>query len=566
MLWFIGNHNFEVERKPEKMSLTVERYRLRTRLASRQQIKDLYSPYFDLFEMASSFHLLFGSPLPLFDKKGESILDLNKSYVKTDLIVNLIQRLYIMKNYLMYLVPGIEIKERPEASDEDTLLAQKEEEYVALSDYFEDLVRKDDSIMARVVAGAKITKLPGDYGLTSILRAQSDPDWLDISEYSLSGMSAQSGASSSFLEKLYRSRLYQGFATLLGTSLTVFGRNLTLGSIISESAVAILKLTVAQLVSNLALSAVNEAYKLGAKRLRESNPKLFDVLILSGESALRKIKNQNEDICLVVVHNDGLALRAIESQTELIIKVALRQNGEALRYAKHQTEDIRIIAITQNWHAYRLVNVQTRENSWYALKCNPHALGYIKNKEEDMIAYALQVDGLTLQHVDEQSPEMCRLAIGNTFHALFFVKDQTEDLIDLAFAQDIQAFGYVRDQNQELCLKYLEKNVAVLQYIVKQTRELAQFAIEKDPEALQYVKHPFVQTEYTKIIPEDRSRTVSETVLEVYDGYQDDYEDLCVFAIKKDWRAIKHVRYLTKKVCAIAIGINPEAKKFVIPP
>jgi len=124
--------------------------------------------------------------------------------------------------------------------------------------------------------------------------------------------------------------------------------------------------------------------------------------------------------------------------------------------------------------------------------------------------------------------------------------------------KDYRALEYIKKQTEEICKMALKKNWKALKYVKEsfQTEELCKLAIRQNYYAMYFV-HPNLLT------PELKCFAFNQKIPSIQSIGKDQTDEMCIEAIKFNWREIQHVRNQTKEICLSAIRKNAKALRYI---
>lgn len=262
--------------------------------------------------------------------------------------------------------------------------------------------------------------------------------------------------------------------------------------------------------------------------------------------------NQTYEMCMAAINNNvkTFAFTAKKLQTKEMCEAVLSKDGLLLEYVASELmcQELCNIAVNNNPHALRYVPYCYRSKSLImsAVDTDYHVLKYINAYDpfwDDSITDVLTLNGLALEHVHgyKLRKTHCLTAVEQNPLALRFVPEKylSQKMCDSAVKRNPMAIQYVPliFKTEKLCKKAIASDLHVFEFIPDEyiSEQLCKDAIAIDPKLFKFVPDHF------------KTGEMSKSVITAYPwlfGFVPPTlitADLCSFALKTDYRALRYV-------------------------
>lgn len=289
---------------------------------------------------------------------------------------------------------------------------------------------------------------------------------------------------------------------------------------------------------------------------------------------------KKSDIILKTLSKDGRMLRNIPEgmQTEEMVVAALKTSGTAvLPFIRIKNKNIASeIQSAENLEAVRKFKEEIAEKKITLKK----ATGGKTDKES--LAKALDMNPYLLGEIklQERTYDLCLKAVGLQPRTITEVplKHRSAFLCNMAVRKDAGVLEFIPYElrTEEVCRYCVEREGESLSAVPEKykTYDLCLAAARKDLNAIYHVPKEFIDENFTgKFLEAHKNKRNAGAIVlnEIQDGtsveLSDEYKKTVrhIEKLKKNWEYIKNIpaEELTDKLCLTAVGINPEAIRYI---
>lgn len=244
-------------------------------------------------------------------------------------------------------------------------------------------------------------------------------------------------------------------------------------------------------------------------------------LIKVNPNEIKNVKNPTVEMWEVAVLGNWELLKLVpESQkTEKVCMNAITNNFNALEFVTNQTEEMCLKSVQKSEHALKYVKIKTKEFYIKLVKLNHKIFGILhddivnESYYHDVCIEVVKIFGPWLKHIQNPTYEMCEFAV-----------QQNPTVI-----KDVPLVH----SNEKIVLQALTLNGNCISLVNGASIPMYFTAINSKPSCIEHID-PSILT-----------------------------EEMCIAAVKRDWKVLEKVKHQTLEICLYAVKQNINAFAYV---